>query len=107
MRSKGLAVLPGVSHLVGHRCCYPLRPGRGPSSPRGYLPYPPLEAPRTIPNDVLSESSPSQWIEGFDFEEGFRYRIEVERREVADPPADGSSLSYRLLRVLSRERAAG
>lgn len=45
-------------------------------------------------------------IEGFEFEEGFRYRIEVEREQVANPPADGSSLKYRLLRVLSREGAA-
>lgn len=43
-------------------------------------------------------------IDGFEFEEGYRWRLEVERRRVANPPADGSSFAYRLLRVLSRER---
>lgn len=43
-------------------------------------------------------------IEGFTHEPGWRTRIEVERRRVPNPPADGSSWSYRLLRVLSRER---
>lgn len=42
-------------------------------------------------------------IEGFTHEPGWRTRIEVERRRVVDPPADGSSWSYRLLRVVSRE----
>jgi hypothetical protein len=44
-------------------------------------------------------------IEGFTHEEGYRYRVEVARRRVPDPPADGSSYAYRLLRVLTREPA--
>ena len=32
-------------------------------------------------------------IVGFTFEEGYRWRIEVERRAVPNPPADGSSAS--------------
>jgi hypothetical protein len=44
-------------------------------------------------------------IDGFDFEDGFRWRLEVERRRVPNPPADASSLSYRLVRVISKERA--
>lgn len=43
-------------------------------------------------------------IEGFTHEPGWRTRIEVERRRVPNPPADASSWSYRLLRVLSSER---
>ena len=43
-------------------------------------------------------------IEGFAFEEGYRWRLEVERRHVPNPPADGSSVAYRLLRVVSKER---
>lgn len=43
-------------------------------------------------------------IEGFEHEPGYRYRIEVERRIVPDPPADGSSYAYRLLRMVSRHR---
>ncbi len=39
-------------------------------------------------------------IAGFTFEEGTSYVIDVEITEVADPPADGSSLSYRLIEVI-------
>ena len=45
-----------------------------------------------------------QQIEGFAFEEGYRWRLEVERRPVPNPPADASSVAYRLVRVLSKER---
>lgn len=41
-------------------------------------------------------------IEGFTHEEGFLYRVEVLRSRVRNPPADGSSFAYRLIRVLSR-----
>jgi hypothetical protein len=43
-------------------------------------------------------------IEGFTYEEGFQYRLEVQRDRVPNPPADASSYRYRLLRLLSRER---
>ena len=43
-------------------------------------------------------------IEGFTYEEGYRWRLEVERRRVPNPPADGSSLAYRLVRVIAKER---
>jgi hypothetical protein len=46
-------------------------------------------------------------IEGFQREEGVRYTLEVGRRAVLNPPADGSSYAYRLIRVISREPAAG
>ena len=41
-------------------------------------------------------------IEGFTHEPGFAYVLEVEVRAVEDPPADGSSLAYRLVRVVSK-----
>ena len=41
-------------------------------------------------------------IEGFTHEPGFRYVLRVARRSVANPPADGSSVAWRLLRILSR-----
>jgi hypothetical protein len=41
-------------------------------------------------------------IEGFNWEPGFRYRLRVERRQVRNPPADGSSLEYRLVRLEQR-----
>ena len=43
-------------------------------------------------------------IEGLAYEEGYRWRLEVERRRVPNPPADGSSLAYRLVRVIAKER---
>lgn len=42
-------------------------------------------------------------IEGFVHEDGVRYVLEVERQSVPNPPADGSSFRYRLIRVLERE----
>ncbi len=39
-------------------------------------------------------------IEGFSFEEGTSYVIDVEITEVADPPADGSSLAYSLIEII-------
>ncbi|MGB3544928.1 DUF4377 domain-containing protein [Rubrivirga sp.] len=44
-------------------------------------------------------------IDEFDQEPGFRYVLEVEVTEIPDPPADGSSLSYRLIRISSRAAA--
>lgn len=41
-------------------------------------------------------------IEGFDFQEGSRYRLQVKVSEVANPPADASSLRYQLVRVLDK-----
>lgn len=41
-------------------------------------------------------------IEGFNFVEGIRQRIRVERLTLKHPPADGSSYEYRLLAVLDR-----
>ena len=41
-------------------------------------------------------------IEGFGHEPGFRYVLWVSRRTVANPPADGSSVAYRLVAVLSK-----
>ena len=43
-------------------------------------------------------------IVGFTHEPGYRTRIDVLRQRVSNPPADGSSSQYRLLRVVSRER---
>jgi hypothetical protein len=40
-------------------------------------------------------------IEGFEYEEGTAYVLDVRVSEVADPPADGSSLAYTLVTVVS------
>jgi hypothetical protein len=41
-------------------------------------------------------------IQGFTHEAGYEYRIQVDRREVMDPPADASQFEYRLIRVVWR-----
>jgi len=59
----------------------------------------------------VREQSDAPWqlfydhIEGFAYEPGFRYVLRVAVSPVPDPPADGSSLAYRLLRVMSRTPA--
>ena len=64
-----------------------------------------------IPAECLQgrESLDAPWeglhdsISGFDWEYGYLYRIRVAIREIDDPPADGSSLEYRLVRVLEKK----
>ena len=41
-------------------------------------------------------------IAGFNFEEGWRYRLQVAVTSVKNPPADASSLQYTLVRVLDK-----
>ena len=46
-------------------------------------------------------------IEGFDYEEGFYYRLTVEREDLypnEDPPPGRSMYRYRLVEVISKER---
>ena len=42
-------------------------------------------------------------IAGFEHEEGTAYVLDVRVAEVPDPPADGSSLAYTLVSVVSQE----
>jgi hypothetical protein len=44
-------------------------------------------------------------IEGFSFEEGTTYVIDVAVEQVEDPPEDGSSIEYRLLDVVEEVEA--
>jgi hypothetical protein len=56
----------------------------------------------------VRERSDAPWtlfydgIEGFTYEPGFRYLLRVAVRQVPNPPADGSSLAYRLVDVLTK-----
>jgi heat shock protein HslJ len=45
-------------------------------------------------------------IEGFTFEPGFTYELSVNVETIANPPADGSSLRYTLVEVVSKTAAA-
>lgn len=44
-----------------------------------------------------------QQIEGFTFEPGYRYQLEVTKERLTDVPADSSSLRYRLVKVVSKQ----
>lgn len=48
-------------------------------------------------------------IEGFDFEEGFTYRLKIERYDAwpddEEPPQDASIYGYRLIEVMSKTSA--
>lgn len=46
-------------------------------------------------------------IEGFVFEPGYEYELEVRVTRVDDPPADGSSLRYELIEVVQRRPGGG
>ena len=41
-------------------------------------------------------------IEGFNYQEGTEYRIEVDGDGAANPPADGSSRRYKLVRIIAQ-----
>ncbi len=42
-------------------------------------------------------------INGFEYEGGFIYNLEVRTRIIENPPADGSSIAYDLVRIISTE----
>lgn len=57
----------------------------------------------------VKETAEGEWeffyseIEGFDYEAGYQYELLVREEAVANPPADGSSLRWELLEVVSKE----
>lgn len=58
---------------------------------------------------LVKDSIDSDWqmfynkIEGFDFQEGTQYKLEVLITDVENPPADSSSLKYTLIEILESE----
>ncbi len=59
----------------------------------------------------IRSSTADQWeylyqsIRGFDYQEGYEYKVQVRVTERDNPPADASSLLYTLVKVLSKEKA--
>lgn len=43
-------------------------------------------------------------IKGFDFEWGYSYQLEIKAIQLKNPPMDGSSVSYDLVKVISKEK---
>jgi hypothetical protein len=58
----------------------------------------------------VKENDASNWqlfydtIEGFTYEPGYSYTIQVSRETIADPPADGSSYRYKLIQVVNQQK---
>ncbi|MGC1631684.1 MAG: DUF4377 domain-containing protein [Gelidibacter sp.] len=58
----------------------------------------------------IKEEGTTEWtyfydhIEGFDYEKGFFYKLKVAVTKIDNPPADGSSLHYKLIEVLAKSK---
>lgn len=50
------------------------------------------------------EAFPMGKIEGFEYESGYLYVLKVNKYKIKNPPADGSSIGYKLLEVLSKTK---
>jgi hypothetical protein len=55
-------------------------------------------------NDAMSWQLFYNPIDGFTYEPGYRYTVQVSREIVPDPPADGSSYRYKLLQIVNRQK---
>lgn len=56
----------------------------------------------------VKEENESEWrnhsgIAGFNYEKGYQYQLKVDKIALSNPPADGSSIEYRLLEVVSKK----
>lgn len=43
-------------------------------------------------------------IEGFTYKKGFEYQVVVLETKVKNPPADGSSIKYKLIKIISKKK---
>ncbi len=59
---------------------------------------------------LVRENLDKEWtnfydtIEGFDYEEGYTYSLQVAISNIENPPADGSKLKYSLLKIISKKK---
>ena len=63
---------------------------------------------------MLTRRSPSEeWtyfyggIQGFTYEPGFHWTLRVQTRRIANPPADMSSIEYRLVEIVEKAPVSG
>lgn len=75
-------------------------------------PHPPAhpDSPKDIPAIKVKETNKSEEyhlglkeINGFVFEEGYRYIIKVEITILANPPIDGNPKTYKLIQLISKD----
>lgn len=55
---------------------------------------------------LTSPDSYADYIDGFNFEWGYHYKLKVNEVKLSLPPEDGSSIKYKLIRILSKEKVA-
>jgi hypothetical protein len=48
-------------------------------------------------------SLPLDFIEGFTYEEGYEYRLRVQKTHLANPPEDGFIFKYKLIAIVSKK----
>ncbi len=114
LRGALAAALLMASSAISTSCATPL-------GPEGSRDITLLVAPEKVPCVGLSNqscllvrqpTSPS-WevfydnISGFNYQSGFDYELVVRVTPVRNPPADGSSLSFRLVQQVRKTRAIG
>ncbi|MCO5230320.1 MAG: DUF4377 domain-containing protein [Chitinophagales bacterium] len=42
-------------------------------------------------------------IDGFTYEKGFEYKLLIQEEKIENPPADGSSIRYKLIKVIGKK----
>ncbi|PFH29736.1 MULTISPECIES: DUF4377 domain-containing protein [Burkholderia] len=115
----GAAVIAGSTLLAGCQTdavatdARAARPADGrPVTKTVYVAPQPARCTGVAPMDCLQvRSSPAEpwslWyagIEGFAYQPGYQYVLEVDEYRVAQPPADGSSIRWVLKRVVERRQ---
>ncbi len=57
----------------------------------------------------IKESPSADWqffygsIQGFDYEPGYNYELEVKQFDVPNPPADAPSMRYELVKIIEKK----
>lgn len=72
--------------------------------------YQPLGAPAPIDCMLVKEEGEDEYrplgfsgIAGFEYEKGYMYELLLKKTVLANPPADGSNVTYELIEVLSKK----
>lgn len=55
---------------------------------------------------IKSDNSAVDYIQGFNFEWGYAYKLKIEETKLKAPPEDGSDTNHKLIKVLSKTRVA-
>lgn len=72
-----------------------------------HVDYPTFPANTLIKGIKIKETNSSEWttlssIERFDFVEGYEYQVKLQKTYLANPPQDGSNITYKLDEIISK-----